>query len=571
MESEKVALLFGTVPSWADPDDPDDRSSLLSREFGTQEGPGTTLRLALYETLANQIADDDPPAVWATAQRLLATGMDRHRVLQNLVMALNTHVLVALDGQAFDPPAYEKALDRLPLPDAADVLAAMVAVTRDRQPIGFEELEDLVSAQLGLPAGEEPYRTLLDRVIDHATSPRGPLALLAGDRVVDPESLSAGIVLTHRLTEAEKAGDYLEAGVDLAGLARRRGPLRTSGGGDIDVEGRRDGNVSWWGPEGWLRQYEPGAVIAVRADDDTVTIDVLDHEPPVDAALTAELRWAYDAEVEEPELPVMTEDLLLGMLVRDRSAFAVPRAPLSHLCAAAGLELRGCHTAHDESIWENERRLHRIDRIMDRLEDSDDRRTALAVLDCFEEQAWQTGQLRHALASLRDPEILAAVAEEMLGPNDDADRVKAVATFSEQLLAAARRPQDEAVAHWLAALAAERRGDPLAGDAHLQLAVAADSRWGPAVDRLAWYCSDRGDAVRAVELWQGLGVGPEESEDMAVVGPFARPPGPTGSKLGRNDPCWCGSGRKFKVCHLDQPVTAPLPDRVRWLCRKAGA
>jgi preprotein translocase subunit SecA len=23
----------------------------------------------------------------------------------------------------------------------------------------------------------------------------------------------------------------------------------------------------------------------------------------------------------------------------------------------------------------------------------------------------------------------------------------------------------------------------------------------------------------------------------------------TGKKLGRNDPCWCGSGKKFKKCH----------------------
>jgi preprotein translocase subunit SecA len=23
----------------------------------------------------------------------------------------------------------------------------------------------------------------------------------------------------------------------------------------------------------------------------------------------------------------------------------------------------------------------------------------------------------------------------------------------------------------------------------------------------------------------------------------------TGRKLGRNDPCWCGSGKKFKKCH----------------------
>jgi preprotein translocase subunit SecA len=32
-----------------------------------------------------------------------------------------------------------------------------------------------------------------------------------------------------------------------------------------------------------------------------------------------------------------------------------------------------------------------------------------------------------------------------------------------------------------------------------------------------------------------------------------RPPagvaGPASEKLGRNDPCWCGSGKKFKLCH----------------------
>nr|WP_255610601.1 SEC-C metal-binding domain-containing protein [Lysobacter sp. ESA13C] len=25
--------------------------------------------------------------------------------------------------------------------------------------------------------------------------------------------------------------------------------------------------------------------------------------------------------------------------------------------------------------------------------------------------------------------------------------------------------------------------------------------------------------------------------------------GHTGRKLGRNDPCWCGNGKKFKKCH----------------------
>src|SRR5262249_21993767 len=25
----------------------------------------------------------------------------------------------------------------------------------------------------------------------------------------------------------------------------------------------------------------------------------------------------------------------------------------------------------------------------------------------------------------------------------------------------------------------------------------------------------------------------------------------SGPKIGRNDPCWCGSGKKYKKCHLD--------------------
>jgi len=24
---------------------------------------------------------------------------------------------------------------------------------------------------------------------------------------------------------------------------------------------------------------------------------------------------------------------------------------------------------------------------------------------------------------------------------------------------------------------------------------------------------------------------------------------PSGAKIGRNDACWCGSGRKYKKCH----------------------
>ena len=29
-------------------------------------------------------------------------------------------------------------------------------------------------------------------------------------------------------------------------------------------------------------------------------------------------------------------------------------------------------------------------------------------------------------------------------------------------------------------------------------------------------------------------------------------------KLGRNDPCWCNSGKKFKKCHLDRDKQTPI-------------
>jgi preprotein translocase subunit SecA len=34
--------------------------------------------------------------------------------------------------------------------------------------------------------------------------------------------------------------------------------------------------------------------------------------------------------------------------------------------------------------------------------------------------------------------------------------------------------------------------------------------------------------------------------------PAAAPRTPTGEKIGRNDPCYCGSGKKYKKCHLLQ-------------------
>ena len=76
--------------------------------------------------------------------------------------------------------------------------------------------------------------------------------------------------------------------------------------------------------------------------------------------------------------------------------------------------------------------------------------------------------------------------------------------------------------------------------------------------------SNRGDVSRAVSLWRTLEA-PDE-EELRIVEACARRVGP---KRGRNDPCWCGSGRKLKVCRHGRAEPIPLPDRVLWLATKA--
>jgi preprotein translocase subunit SecA len=43
----------------------------------------------------------------------------------------------------------------------------------------------------------------------------------------------------------------------------------------------------------------------------------------------------------------------------------------------------------------------------------------------------------------------------------------------------------------------------------------------------------------------------DKSQIMDAMGIKVTAPGTTKRKLGRNDPCWCGSGKKYKKCHLE--------------------
>lgn len=81
------------------------------------DGVNPRLHLAFHEMVANQLWAGDPPEAWAAAQRLLASGMDRHDVLHALAEVSTRHLHGALTEQRpVDVGALRADLDALGAP-----------------------------------------------------------------------------------------------------------------------------------------------------------------------------------------------------------------------------------------------------------------------------------------------------------------------------------------------------------------------------------------------------------------------------------------------------------------------
>jgi SWIM/SEC-C metal-binding protein len=70
--------------------------------------------------------------------------------------------------------------------------------------------------------------------------------------------------------------------------------------------------------------------------------------------------------------------------------------------------------------------------------------------------------------------------------------------------------------------------------------------------RVLEFCQDN-------EIVVIVGLEPDKPEDITDVerAILSREPARTAPKIGRNDPCPCGSGKKFKKCCVDQPPQLP--------------
>lgn len=564
MDPQKVRFLFGEeIPDGFDPDDPAQRRWRLAT--GLDEDSEDGLKGVARFLISSQIAEDDPPQVWQTAQRLLEAGVDAEQAFDEMAFILTAHATEGAGAFAGND-RYLRDLAGLPMPEDLDVADTFFDEVESRQPVLLDELCRGVVERLGGEPDSPGMMAWVKRAADELIE-FGDLTILPGERIVDAASLFAGAAMTHVLSGEEIQGGMIFAGSDLTGLADQE-DLELDDGTPIR-SAQVGGDLRWFVPNDWMDQFQPGQTLVVSVTQEAVlTIRALAHRPPVDEALVGRVRTAYEALVDPRGFPVAIDELVLEMLAADRGAFAEPRAPLSELCAAAGLECRLNLVAADPKLWENQRALQQAARAWLRFQDDKDRiRAAAKVLEIAEQEGPSTLELKSALVDLADTGVAIFVAEELTREEEDGRDLDAARSFATRLAQNAGAGRPTAVAHWFAALVEEEAGEPLAADGHLQRALASGQDWEPVLERAAWYASDKGDAATAVSLLHRMKSPlPHQLETLSkFIG--SGPP----VELGRNEPCWCGSGRKFKLCHLNQPARFELPERIDWLCFKAAS
>lgn len=416
----------------------------------------------------------------------------------------------------------------------------------------------------------------------------GHVLRLRDGRSAHLPSLVQGTVATHRLTEEEVEAGALAVDVDLAHFIWvETTDFAVRGGGYAGVRKRRDGRLSFdtglVGPAGWLGSAAPGDLVAVRVADGMLSAEVVVEEELDDAvgdATAARLGETFDALGGANPLggPLDVPELVLELVGRDPSTLARPQPPLSELLARAGLELddlavrrpavgapasAGSATQPAEGDLDDDAfaaAAYGLDRPGLRA-----RQALLAAVDTVADEgvdALGDARLAELAGLLADERLAEAVGDAALDSGRDAAALDGLAAAVEPHT----RRRAAAAVRYVRGRCAEQAGHTADAEAHLHAALSADARFGPALVEAAWYAEDRGEAQRAVTWLRRAGVGADDPQ-LARLRAWAAPP-PASGDVGRNAPCPCGSGRKFKKCCAGRDDRS-LEQRAGWLLAKA--
>jgi hypothetical protein len=576
MHERLVSLFFPHgAPSGLEASDPErSAEAALSAAASTADDEaGAELRRAV----AQQLLSREPPEMETAAVRMLEAGRPPAVVWRELEMASLDAVLG--DRSPGEDEAAEGAgvaseletgqrltanLALLPLPSYADVFDTYLELAPRPTPV--DDLDRAVAARLGIDLGVPMLRNYVESVQDEVIRSEA-LALIGDDLAVDPEQILDGLVLTTRIGRRR---DRLILDADLAAFSYQFDPDTTETEEPLEVAPDFERRTVWLGPPDWLADVPEGELATVWVDNGVVHVerapeDVQTSVASADDELVRLLRGRFDVEIGEAGLPLSVRELVVAMRAEDATCFRRPAPPLSELCRAAGLEVRGTWVADRPERWARQRWGALLRRLFEEFEEPERKRaTPLVLLLGHLGDGEEPGpdQRRTALEALADPALTLHLLRLLFGAKEDPAALADLAHLVEVLRPAATRPRQRAAVAWLGARVATRQGDPQRAEVLLRDVLVDDPHNPDAMDELAWYRSDRGDAEGARSLWLQLADPPPDIDAL----PAAEPAGP---KLRRNEPCWCGSGRKYKVCHLRVADRAPLPDRFPWLLQKS--
>jgi SEC-C motif len=502
--------------------------------------------------------------------------------------------------------------DFFPSTDSAlvEVVAGALA---EHGPMTKERLVTVLSDR-GVALGADVDETLLESLDDGD----GLVAVLADDRWASLPALLDGRVFTHRLTRPEVEHDILDASPDLGPVDMLTeytkyqrlvdgspvvGVLLPFDADTLAARGVPPEVVGDLGalllPPGYLggRGLGEGDVIALRVTADGLLLEPVPEEGLSPEQLTGVGRGLTEVLAAGDGGPVSLDTTVWTACADDPTLFAEPLPPLGEVLEACGLVRDDEWLALPGFDFRRWRANARRAGIAERHDlDGDEALAVLAIVGLYERvadlhaaaseahgeggeaaltafAAEMTGPpepapagsgngtraaVRSVLPALAEPAVAAAVLAETVGTSSEG--AAALGLFAETLEPLAPRTARPAL-RWLRGKAHERLGDVASAEVDFE---AAES-FAPALVDLARYASDRGDAARGLALLRRVGVPP----DHPLVGLLERFVAGPRSDVGRNDPCWCGSGRKYKKCHLHREQLS-LDERAGWLYQKAS-
>ena len=408
------------------------------------------------------------------------------------------------------------------------------------------------------------------------------LPLIAELGVFEPEvfvrldPMLVGRTFTHRVTHDDLETDSLLVDSDLEAALwlDDSDQFSTLDGQPIDERLDMD-DLRLHLPAGRLGGFEPGDLIGLRvAADGFHLVPVPGEVPGFPDEVLDEVWSLFDVEIPR----IGSVELVHHLLLRYPELLAEPMLPISEIFSGLGLDLDAATVRPTDGDWEESDDKDPAEEMADLIRMFHlTPEQAVAVLtfeaaldewlDAIDPHRVTLSEdvataMTRALPQMAHPSVAVALYAHYV--SDDEDISEIVSAWARSAIGSAPRAA-KAHLHWLIGRTADQRNNVDVAQAAYESALTVDPHSFLALRDLAARVSERGDAARAVSLLTRAG---SDSEDtlFAMVSRYVTE---DRHDLGRNDPCWCGSGQKYKRCHAGKTGFS-LDQRVDWLYYKVA-